>query len=212
MANSPFFNINDFKSIELKSSLLGHTLTTDSAIGPQANYDVFLSHSTKDKKLIKQIATYLESTHNISVYIDWDEDSGIARDEIADSVKNAMNISDSFLIVKTDNSDNSSWVAWETGYFDNKDRNRIGILLVEDNEKGHTHETFLHREYLKNYILIGPNDIVPFIKGGRTSVQEERAQNIDQNFRNNNITNTPSGKIQVISDNTGHSTKFFNDH
>jgi hypothetical protein len=100
------------------------------------------------------------------VFIDWEEDAGTPRDEIAETVKKAMNRSKSFLIVKTEDCDKSSWVPWETGYFDNIDSNKIGVLLVED--ENFNHKTFLHREYLKNYALLGPDDIVDFIRDGNS--------------------------------------------
>ena len=112
------------------------------ALGEQAQYDVFLSHSIKDMALIRLIRDVLEDSLDISVYIDWDEDAGTARDEIADAVKDAMNRSMSFLVVKTDNSDDSSWVSWETGYFDKKDSDKIGVLLVEDDDNKFSSETF----------------------------------------------------------------------
>lgn len=212
--NMQFYNINDFKGIDLGSKSAhvfnaAESRAYDSAKGKQQEYDVFLSHSTKDAVLIRKIKRYLEEKHHLSAYIDWDEDRGTSRDDIADVVKSAMNISKSFLIVKTDNSDASSWVSWETGYFDNKDSNRIGVLLVEDEEKGFTYDTFHHQEYLKNYIILGHGDIVEFVRNGSRSVSANRMTYIDNAFKNNNIGVTSTGKLQILSDGSGNSTKFF---
>jgi hypothetical protein len=203
-----YFNVNDFKDIKLnlnesKASL--ESAAYDSAGGKQKNYDVFLSHSTKDKVLIRQIKQYLEEENEISVYIDWDEDSGTNRDEIANVVREAMKISRNFLIVKTDNSDASSWVSWETGYFDNKNPDRIGVLLVEN--ETFTHKDFEHQEYLKSYEILGPDDIVTFIKDG---VRELIAIRRDNDFRAGRLIVSPTGLI-AGGDGASHSTKFYGD-
>ncbi|MBL7186063.1 MAG: toll/interleukin-1 receptor domain-containing protein [Phycisphaerae bacterium] len=169
-----FYRRSDF-AVALSESqikILEQKRASISAMGEQAEYDVFLSHSIKDTRLIKQIRDVLESNCNISVYIDWDEDAGTPRDEIADTVKAAMDCSKTLLVVKTDNSDDSSWVPWETGYFDNKDNDKIGVLLVEDEDRQFSRKTFEHREYLKNYVILGPDDIVGFITNGSSYIRK----------------------------------------
>jgi len=170
-----YYNINDFKitlSEEQSFSLQERRKKID-AMGDKAQFDVFLSHSTKDAALIKMIRDVLECEYNISVYIDWEEDRGTPRDEIADVVKSAMERSNSFLIVKTHDSDKSSWVSWETGYYDNKNCDKIGVLLVEDEDNKFTHETFEHQEYLKSYIIVGPEDVVDFIREGSSYIRKK---------------------------------------
>jgi hypothetical protein len=182
--NRKFYNIKDFEILPQSKLYEFSSKREFIKANEGARYDVFLSHSTEDKDLIKKIRDTLENTFHISVYIDWDEDAGTPRDEIANVVKDAMNKSESFLVVKTDNSDDSSWVPWETGYFDNIKADRIGVLLVEDENKHFNHKTFLHREYLKNYVLLGPDDIIDFIKTGSNYIREklETNKNIDPPF------------------------------
>lgn len=206
-----FYNIKDFRNetVDFSSSAFELTATFDSAEGKQIQYDVFLSHSLKDANLVKQIRHRLERDHNISVYIDWEEDSGTSRDQIAAKVKAAMEASTSLLVIKTDNSDNSSWVAWETGYFDRKSFERIGVLLIEDEDINFTHETFRHQEFLKNYELLGGSDIVPFVQGGMPEVHEHRASAADTAFRDNNVGLTPAGSLGVHDRGSSSSTKFF---
>lgn len=206
-----FFNVKDFKDIPINLSEVrasAESLILDAA-GPQKTYDVFLSHSTDDAKLIKQIRAYLETKHDLSVYIDWDEDCGTSRDEIASVVKKAMLISKSFVVVKTDNSDASSWVSWETGFFDNKDADRIGVLLVEDDEKNFTHNTFIHQEYLKNYILLSKDDLLDFVKSGSKSIHEKRMSSVDSAFRNHNMAIGKTGALNLTTDQKGTTTKFY---
>lgn len=172
-----YYNKNDFmvELTEAQLQSLSEKRKFRDALGDQVEYDVFLSHSTKDMVLIRKIRDILENNYGIAVYIDWDEDEGTSRDDIADVVKNAMDRSHSFLIVKTYNSDESSWVSWETGYFDNKDADKIGVLLVEDDEEGFNSQTFKHQEYLKNYIILGPEDIVDFVKHGIKYIKKKSA-------------------------------------
>lgn len=168
MAN---FKIRDFDNVVLNNTKKFSEIFND-ARGKKDFYDIFLSHSSKDKDLIKKIRQKLEDDLELSVYIDWEEDSGTKRDDIADTVKKAMEISNSFLIVKTSNSDESSWVSWETGFYDNKNSNAIGVLLIEDDKL--TSETFKHQEYLKNYKLLDPKDLKQFAKGGWSFVDKDK--------------------------------------
>lgn len=207
-----FYNIKDFRSetIDLsRPAFESATVTFDSAEGRQVQYDVFLSHSLKDATLIRQIKQRLERDHNVSVYVDWEEDGGTSRDQIADKVKAAMEISTSLLVVKTENSDSSSWVAWETGYFDRKSSERIGVLLIEDEDAGFTHETFKHQEYLKNYELLSESDIIPFVQNGMSGVHEYRASVADAAFRENNVGLTTTGSLGIHDSGSSSSTKFF---
>lgn len=212
IVNSNFFNVDDFRGIDVNHVRVlnsSESMAYDSVSGDQREYDVFLSHSTKDALLIQKIKFFLEKRHKISVYIDWIEDKGTGRDGIADTVKSAMNRSESFLIVKTSNSDASSWVSWETGYFDCKDANKIGVFLVEDPKQGFTHATFKHREYLKKYLILERNDIPEFIKNGSSGVYTKRMAGIDSAFRENNIDVSSKGGLQILTDGSGSSTRFY---
>ena len=206
-----FYNISDFDNVDTRfaeSKRQARTMAAmDSATGRQSVYDVFLSHSTADTKLIKKIRDHLELAHDISVYIDWDEDEGTLRDDIADKVKAAMEMSCSFLVVKTDNADASSWVPWEIGYFDKKDADRIGVLLIENQE--FNHQTFHRKEYLKSYEILGPDDVVPFIRNGAKSITESRLNAMDKAFRDNNITVGKTGGLAILNNGSGSSTKFY---
>jgi hypothetical protein len=204
--------MKDFKkeSVEFSRPIReSAAVTFDSAEGRQIQYDVFLSHSLKDATLIKQIKQRLERDHNISVYIDWDEDKGTSRSQVAEKVKAAMEISTSLLVVKTDNLSSSSWSAWETGYFDRKSSERIGVLLIEDEDENFTHKTFYHQEYLKDYELLGESDIVPFVQNGIPGVHEYRASVADAAFRANNMGLAATGALEIHNSGSNDATKFF---
>ena len=184
MMQRKFYNKKDFDVIltESQKKELKAKRYSFSNRGEQATYDVFLSHSTKDMVLIKKIRDVLESKYDISVYVDWDEDAGTPRYQIADKVKDAMGCSKTFLVVKTDNSDDSSWVSWETGYFDKEGSDKIGVLLVEDDDSGFNNETFKHQEYLRNYVILGPEDIVDFISEGSYFIKRKINNNNNVKF------------------------------
>lgn len=164
---SNYFNVKDFDNIQLKPKkrILYNSRACDEAIGKQCEYDVFISHSSKNKDLVSKIRQLLEERFGLSAYIDWDEDEGAQRYEIATKVKTAMDHSKSLLYVKTSEADDSQWVAWEIGRFDAKKPDNIGVLLIEDDKI--TAETWQHREFLKDYqILDKTDDIKTFVSDG----------------------------------------------
>lgn len=72
-----YFNVKDFADIQLSKNFAEDRncqVYNASAHGKQENYDVFISHSSKDKDLIKKLRSYLEDYFGLSAYIDWDED------------------------------------------------------------------------------------------------------------------------------------------
>lgn len=208
-----FFNVKDFKDIPIKTKEKV-VAASDSAIGKQSYYDVFISHSSKDKMLIQKVANLLEYQCGLSAYVDWDEDSGMPREEVADTVKDVMNRCHSFLIVKTSNSDKSSWVSWETGLYDAKNPDKIGVLLIENDDTGFNLETFEHQEYLKRYQILDKNELIHFVKEGAKKVIAARTQNFDLAFRQNEMgVDKQTGKLSKMTPVKSSSTKFYgNNH
>lgn len=83
-------------------------------------YDIFLSHSYRDKELIYSVKFELEA-YGYKVYIDWIDDNQLSREEVtAEILKNRMDRAKSLVFVTTENSINSKWMPWELGYFDGK--------------------------------------------------------------------------------------------
>jgi hypothetical protein len=176
-----FFNQKYLDSLSTsgKSIRSRHTDLTEDTRGK--DYDVFLSHSSKDKDLVGKIRDVIEKEFGFDAYVDWDENSGMKRSEVANTVKKAMKHSKTLLIVKTKNSDESSWVSWETGYFealncqsgDNK-LDRIGVLVIEDGdynaEEVQISSTCYHQEYLLRYTFVNEDNLRSFIGGKNGSV------------------------------------------
>jgi hypothetical protein len=114
------------------------------------NYDIFLSHSSKDSELILGVKATLEDM-NYSIYVDWVDDPQLNRSNVnqstADLLRDRMNASKSLFYVTTDNAELSKWMPWECGYFDGI-KEKVAILPIKkysyDNE-------YVGQEYLGLY-------------------------------------------------------------
>lgn len=125
-------------------------------------YDVFLSHSSKDKIIILNFKQELKQ-RGYSAYIDWVEDSDYGRDKIAPKLKTAMSNSKVLIYIHTQNTVNSKWTPWEIGYFDNdKGPDRIGIVPFLNSQS--RIPPYSGQEYLELYNQIGADYLDSFIK------------------------------------------------
>ena len=88
-----------------------------------SHYDIFLSHSFRDKDLVVGIAELFEK-FNYTVYLDWREDSQLNRAtvnrETANTLKDRMSSSSALFFVPTDHAIESKWMLWELGFMDGK--------------------------------------------------------------------------------------------
>ena len=118
-------------------------------------YDIFLSHSSLDKKLVLTLVDLFNEA-GYSVYVDWIEDTQLDRSNVnkdtAQTLRSRMNHSKGLAYVVTSNSTNSKWCPWELGYFDGKKNSRCCILPIMESN------TFQGQEYLGLY---------PYIRQGR---------------------------------------------
>ena len=114
-------------------------------------YDIFLSHSSLDKKLVLTLVDLFNEA-GYSVYVDWIEDKQLDRSNVnkdtAQTLRGRMNHSKGLAYVATSNSTNSKWCPWELGYFDGKKNSRCCILPIMESN------TFQGQEYLGLYPYI----------------------------------------------------------
>ena len=114
-------------------------------------YDIFLSHSFLDKKLIFTLVDLFNEA-GYSVYVDWIEDPQLDRSNVnratAQTLIDKMNYSKGLAYIATSNSVISKWCPWELGYFDGKKNSRCCILPIMDSH------TFHGQEYLGLYPYI----------------------------------------------------------
>ena len=120
-------------------------------------YDIFLSHSSLDKKLVLTLVDLFNEA-GYSVYVDWIEDTQLDRSNVnkdtAQTLRGRMNHSKGLAYVATSNSTNSKWCPWELGYFDGKKNSRCCILPIMESN------TFQGQEYLGLYPYIRYSKVI----------------------------------------------------
>lgn len=127
------------------------------------HYDVFLSHSARDKDAVLAILEIIKNK-GYSAYVDWIDDSQTDRNAIASKIKTAINKSARLLYIHTHNSINSKWTPWEIGCFDSaKEVNKIAIMPLLDNNNNTP--SYYGQEYLQQYNTISANYLFNFIMG-----------------------------------------------
>lgn len=119
---------------------------------PHTIYDIFLSHSIRDKALVTGAIDRLKRA-GFSVYVDWIDDAQLDRTAVtpenAERLRTRMRHCRSLLYLATDNASQSKWMPWEVGFFDGLGQGEIGILPVLDDP----HEDFEGMEFLGLYAL-----------------------------------------------------------
>lgn len=112
------------------------------------SYDVFLSHSFEDARIVKLIKEMLEDKGH-KVYVDWIEDSHLERGKVtaetAAVLRKRMNRCSSLIYLTSLSAEGSLWMPWELGYMDAKTGKVAVAPIMEDNE------SFEGREYLGLY-------------------------------------------------------------
>lgn len=106
---------------------------TDSTI----QYDIFLSHSSKDKELIAGLKLILEDL-GYKVYVDWNDDAlnpNVVTPETAKILRARMKQCKSLVYAFSENASNSKWMPWELGYFDALKNSRVAVLPISQTAK-----------------------------------------------------------------------------
>jgi hypothetical protein len=117
------------------------------------SYDLFLSHSYLDKKLVYTLVDIFNKA-GYNIYVDWMVDTQLDRTvvnrETAKVLKGRMDDCKGLAYVSTSNTVNSKWCPWELGYSDGSKNGRCAILPIMETEYGE----FKGREYLGLYPYI----------------------------------------------------------
>lgn len=159
---SKFYSESQFRATGrtaiFESNLRKELLKADS---PYRQYDLFLSHSSQDKSIVTGFKAHLEAL-DLSVYVDWIEDSDARREEIADRLKVAMANSRTLLYLHTHNSRRSVWTPWEIGYFDaERGADRIGVFPLLDENRFIA--PYTGHEYLLTYTQVGSDKLFEYV-------------------------------------------------
>lgn len=133
----------------------GRILMEQASIDDQT-FDIFLSHSKADEKLILGAKDLLE-VNGFSVYVDWLQDPHLDRTEVteatAEVLRARMANCEMLLYAHSLHSGTSTWMPWELGYFDGR-RGKIAILPITARDQ----LEFKGNEYLGLYPYL---DYVP---------------------------------------------------
>lgn len=100
-------------------------------------YDIFLSHSSKDKILIAGLKLLLNDL-GFSVYVDWNDtalDPNNVTPETAKILRERMSHCKSLVYAFSENASNSKWMPWELGYFDALKKSRVAVLPISQTAK-----------------------------------------------------------------------------
>jgi len=124
-------------------------------------FDVFLSHSRMDRKLVLGAKQLIEDA-GLTVYVDWIADGEIDRAAVdkdrAALLRTRMAQCDALFYAHTPNASLSRWCPWELGYFDalkTPDEQVYVMAIVENGE------TFTGQEYLGLYQTVDPATYKP---------------------------------------------------
>lgn len=116
----------------------------------RTSFDVFLSHSLRDKELVIGTKRILERT-NRTVYVDWVVDPNLDRSKVtgatAEKLRVRMQQCASLLYLYSRHSQSSRWMPWELGYFDGRNGNVAVLPIVPDQGA----LDFAREEYLQIY-------------------------------------------------------------
>jgi len=144
--NSDYFTrLSENKSFTVRDKVLSESRRM------HTGFDIFLSHSNLDRKLVEGI--YIELTNKgFSVYVDWIIDPHLDRNnvtrETAEIIRKRMKSSRKLLLAMSTNVSLSKWIPWELGFIDGNTSN-CALFPVSP---GSTVATVFHRsEYLLLY-------------------------------------------------------------
>lgn len=123
------------KEMDTPELLMAEIVQSQYELEQHKEFDVFLSHSSRDYEIIFELKTILNSK-GLTVYVDWVEDRNSLKRELtsADTARvliERITRSNSLLYVLTESSNQSQWTPWEIGYADALGK-KIMVLPIED--------------------------------------------------------------------------------
>jgi len=155
--------LSHFQEGRISAVFAESVLRKSASIDISQHFDVFLSHSYLDARLIVGVKTLLEESEHLSVYVDWQSDPQLIRSavtsETADLLRTRMKHCSSLIYVATNNTTNSRWMPWELGYFDGFRPEHTAILPLMKS----INTEFDAQEYLGLYPKL---EVIPFKDGG----------------------------------------------
>lgn len=112
-------------------------------------YDIFLSHSYQDARIVRQLFDEL-TAKGYEIYVDWIIDKQLDRNRVsagtASILRCRMNSCTTLIYLTSVSAEKSVWMPWELGYMDAK-TSRVAVAPVLDDDE----PEFKGREYLGIY-------------------------------------------------------------
>lgn len=138
-----------------ESSLLDEVLASYSRFSFEKEYDIFLSHSYKDRLAVAGLVQHLIDQYGYEVYVDWIEDKNLDHSNVtkenAKTLKSRMKKCKCLLYVTSDNTSSSKWMPWELGLMDGL-KEMVAICPLTREYK--SADNYLGQEYLGLYPYI----------------------------------------------------------
>lgn len=121
------------------------------------HYDLFISHSSKDKKYVRQVVEEANAI-GLNCYVDWTADNDfLKRSMVSDYTKEVLKVrleqSKILLYLSSDKSRESQWVSFELDYYKNCLQREIWMIIL-DGEDAHDFK----RINLKEMVQLLPKD------------------------------------------------------
>lgn len=124
----------------------------EEAFAKRTSYDVFLSHSYDDRKIILGAKRFIEGK-GYSVFVDWFEEPQLNRNKVnkdtAAALRASMDICRSLIYAYSPSVGNSKWCPWELGYFDGKKGKAYVMPIINDPS-----QSFTGVEYVGLYSIV----------------------------------------------------------
>jgi hypothetical protein len=123
-----------------------------------AKFDIFLSHSFKNKEEVKGVYIYLTDI-GYRVYVDWIVDPELDRSEVnsatVQNLRKRMKQSACLIYAVSDQAASSKWMPWELGFMDGFTDHRCAVLPVLDVST----DSFSGQEFIHVYPTITKEDL-----------------------------------------------------
>lgn len=119
-----------------ESYQIDEAMQTYSRFDYSKEYDIFLSHSYKDRIAVAGLVKHLKEQYGYEIYVDWIDDQRLNRSSVskltAKVIKNQMDQCRSLFYVTSENSSSSKWMPWELGLMDGK-KGKVAICPLTRN-------------------------------------------------------------------------------
>lgn len=119
---------------------LAKKLQDDRSVQGLKHYDVFISHSSRDKDYVRQVVEEANAI-GLNCYVDWTADNDfLKRSMVSEYTKEVLKVrmkqSQKLLYLSSDISRSSQWVSFELDYYKNYLQREI-LMIILDGEDAH---------------------------------------------------------------------------